>query len=73
MADRAPAPTSFAADVHDVDRIDLHLLVGEGFFDCIFDLDFVGVGRDFEDVFALVAEDRALFRDDGPNDGAERV
>src|SRR5438105_99983 len=55
-ADRSTTPSLFASHVHDVDGNDLNFLVGKCLFNGRFDLDLVGVGRDFEDVFALVAE-----------------
>src|SRR6266567_876564 len=72
-AHRSAAAAHLASYVQDVHRLDLHLLVGEGLFDGVLDLDFVGVGRDFEDVLALIAEDGALFRDDRADDGAESI
>src|SRR5204863_3639959 len=73
MTDRAPAAALLARHVHNVDRVDLHLFVGEGFFDGVLDLNFVGIRRHFEDVFALIAEHGALFGNDRANDGAVGV
>src|SRR5690349_14216396 len=59
--------------MHDVHGAHLDFSIGESRLDRVLDLDLVGVRRHLENVFPLVAEDRALFRNDRAENGAVRV